>query len=123
MSDATFQKSTLREYFESIVVAVILALFVRTFVFQAFKIPTGLGNPQVSLRLGTLFVSILQPTSRRDYGKIGCKSRENRLKVPRSNPHENKGNKLCRASGADKITAKRVEIPLKLLSARRLASR
>ena len=37
----TFQKSTLREYFESIVIAVILALFVRTFVVQAFKIPTG----------------------------------------------------------------------------------
>ena len=36
-----FRKSTLREYFESIVIAVILALFVRTFVVQAFKIPTG----------------------------------------------------------------------------------
>jgi len=36
-----FEKSTLREYFESICVAVILALFIRTFVFQAFKIPTG----------------------------------------------------------------------------------
>ena len=36
-----FQKSTLREYFESIVIAVILALFIRTFVVQAFKIPTG----------------------------------------------------------------------------------
>src|SRR5262245_52136818 len=35
------QKSTLREYFESIVIAVILALFIRTFVLQAFKIPTG----------------------------------------------------------------------------------
>jgi signal peptidase I len=35
------RKSTAREYFESIVVAVILALFVRTWVFQAFKIPTG----------------------------------------------------------------------------------
>jgi signal peptidase I len=34
-------KSTVREYFESIVIAVILALFVRTFVVQAFKIPTG----------------------------------------------------------------------------------
>jgi signal peptidase I len=38
---ATFKKSTVREYFESIVIAVILALFVRTWVFQAFKIPTG----------------------------------------------------------------------------------
>ena len=37
----TFQKSTLREYTESIVIAVILALFVRTWVVQAFKIPTG----------------------------------------------------------------------------------
>ncbi len=36
-----FKKSTIREYFESIVVAVILALFIRTFVVQAFKIPTG----------------------------------------------------------------------------------
>ena len=48
MADATspgaapaYRKSTLREYFESICVAVILALFVRTFVVQAFKIPTG----------------------------------------------------------------------------------
>ena len=40
MSD-TFRKSTVREYFESIVIAVILALFVRTWVVQAFKIPTG----------------------------------------------------------------------------------
>jgi signal peptidase I len=38
---AEFRKSTLREYFESIVIAVILALFIRTFVVQAFKIPTG----------------------------------------------------------------------------------
>ena len=30
-----------REYLESIVVAVILALFIRTFAVQAFKIPTG----------------------------------------------------------------------------------
>jgi signal peptidase I len=37
----SFRKSTVREYFESIVIAVILALFVRTWVVQAFKIPTG----------------------------------------------------------------------------------
>ena len=35
------RKSTAREYFESIAIAVILALFIRTFVVQAFKIPTG----------------------------------------------------------------------------------
>ena len=43
----TFQKSTIREYFESILVAVVLALFVRTFVFQAFKIPTGSMKPNL----------------------------------------------------------------------------
>src|SRR5256885_12731519 len=37
----TFKKSVLREYFESMVIAVILAFFIRTFVVQAFKIPTG----------------------------------------------------------------------------------
>jgi signal peptidase I len=35
------KKSTAREYLESFVVAFILALFVRTFVVQAFKIPSG----------------------------------------------------------------------------------
>ena len=47
MAEATFQKSTAREYFESIVVAVILALFIRTFVVQAFKIPTGSMEPNL----------------------------------------------------------------------------
>jgi signal peptidase I len=47
VTEATFRKSTAREYFESIVVAVILALFVRTFVFQAFKIPTGSMEPNL----------------------------------------------------------------------------
>src|SRR5687768_12999997 len=40
-AERPYRKSTAREYFESICVAVILALFVRTFVVQAFKIPTG----------------------------------------------------------------------------------
>jgi signal peptidase I len=47
MTEATFHKSTVREYFESIVVAVILALFIRTFVVQAFKIPTGSMEPNL----------------------------------------------------------------------------
>ena len=40
-AEPAYRKSTAREYFESICVAVILALFVRTFIVQAFKIPTG----------------------------------------------------------------------------------
>ena len=35
------KKSVVREYFESLIIAVALALFARTFVFQAFKIPSG----------------------------------------------------------------------------------
>ena len=37
----SFKKSVAREYLESLVVAFILATFIRTFVVQAFKIPTG----------------------------------------------------------------------------------
>ncbi len=35
------KKSSLRENLEAIVIAVILALFIRTFIVQAFKIPSG----------------------------------------------------------------------------------
>jgi signal peptidase I len=35
------KKSVFREYFEAICIAVLLALFIRTFVVQAFKIPSG----------------------------------------------------------------------------------
>jgi signal peptidase I len=42
-----FKKSVVREYFETIVIAVILALFMRTFVVQAFKIPTGSMEPNL----------------------------------------------------------------------------
>ena len=39
-SQTTYTKSTPREYFESLVITVILALFGTTFIVQAFKIPT-----------------------------------------------------------------------------------
>ena len=38
-------KSVLREWIESIIVAFILAMIIRTFVVQAFKIPTGSMRP------------------------------------------------------------------------------
>ncbi|MCG6919218.1 MAG: signal peptidase I [Deltaproteobacteria bacterium] len=41
----TKRKSVLREYAEAIVIAVVLALFIRTFVVQAFKIPSGSMKP------------------------------------------------------------------------------
>src|SRR3954469_11751662 len=40
MTELAFKKSTAREYFESLVITVILALFGTTFIVQAFKIPT-----------------------------------------------------------------------------------
>lgn len=39
------KKSIFREYAEAILVAVVLALFIRTFVVQAFKIPSGSMKP------------------------------------------------------------------------------
>jgi signal peptidase I len=47
MSEPSFRKSVAREYFESLVIAVVLALFIRTFVVQAFKIPTGSMEPNL----------------------------------------------------------------------------
>ena len=44
------KKSTFREYFEAFIIAIILALFIRTFVIQAFKIPSGSMEP--TLRVG-----------------------------------------------------------------------
>jgi len=41
------KKSAPREYFESLIIAVVLALFVRTWVFQAFKIPSGSMEPNL----------------------------------------------------------------------------
>lgn len=35
------KKSVFREYLEAIIIALVLALFIRSFIVQAFKIPTG----------------------------------------------------------------------------------
>jgi len=43
--DGIKKKSTIREYAEAAVIAVLLALFIRTFVVQAFKIPSGSMEP------------------------------------------------------------------------------
>ena len=40
-AEAENRKSTFREYFEALLIAVIFVNFARMFVFQAFKIPTG----------------------------------------------------------------------------------
>lgn len=43
------QKSVIREYAEAIILAIILALFIRTFVVQAFKIPSGSMLPTLQI--------------------------------------------------------------------------
>lgn len=52
MEESLFEKNTvqrkkniLREYGEAMLIAIILALFIRTFVVQAFKIPSGSMQP------------------------------------------------------------------------------
>ncbi len=45
----TQKKSTFREYAEAIIVALVLALFIRTFVVQAFKIPSGSMEPTLEI--------------------------------------------------------------------------
>lgn len=43
------KKSVFREYFEAIFIAVLLALFIRTFIVQAFKIPSGSMLPTLQI--------------------------------------------------------------------------
>src|ERR671929_113069 len=42
-------KSTFREYAEAILMALLLALFIRTFIVQAFKIPSGSMIPTLQI--------------------------------------------------------------------------
>jgi signal peptidase I len=49
-SDETEKKSTVREYYEALLIAVIFVNFARIFVFQAFKIPTG--SMEDNLKIG-----------------------------------------------------------------------
>ena len=43
------KKSTFREYAEAIIIALLLALFIRTFIVQAFKIPSGSMLPTLQI--------------------------------------------------------------------------
>lgn len=43
------KKSLLREYGEAIIIAIVLALFIRAFVIQAFKIPSGSMQPTLQI--------------------------------------------------------------------------
>ena len=49
MSNHQTKKSTLREYIEAFLIAILLALFIRTFVVQAFKIPSGSMLPTLQI--------------------------------------------------------------------------
>jgi len=43
------KKSTFREYADAIIIALVLALFIRTFIVQAFKIPSGSMLPTLQI--------------------------------------------------------------------------
>jgi signal peptidase I len=49
LSDEKKNKSTFREYAETLVIAILLALAIRTFVVQAFKIPSGSMIPTLDI--------------------------------------------------------------------------
>lgn len=79
-SKNTTTKSTLREYIEAIAIALVLALFIRTFVVQAFKIPSGSMLPTLligdHLLVNKFIYGVKEPFS----GKI---------LIPVKEPHQN----------------------------------
>jgi signal peptidase I len=63
------RKSVLREYAEALIIAVLLALVIRTFVVQAFKIPSGSMLPTLQIGdhiLVNKFVYTFRPIRRGD---------------------------------------------------------
>ena len=63
------RKSVLREYAEALVIAVLLALVIRTFVVQAFKIPSGSMLPTLQIGdhiLVNKFIYYFEPIRRGD---------------------------------------------------------
>ncbi|MBN1547638.1 MAG: signal peptidase I [Syntrophaceae bacterium] len=49
MTQTTKTKSKFQEYAEAIIIAILIALFVRTFIVQAFKIPSGSMKPTLQI--------------------------------------------------------------------------
>jgi signal peptidase I len=63
-TDESEKKSTLREYYEALLIAVIFVNFARIFAFQAFKIPTG--SMEDNLKVGDHIV-----VNKFIYGPVG----------------------------------------------------
>ena len=63
-TDTAIKKSTFREYYEALLIAVIFVNFARIFVFQAFKIPTG--SMEDNLKIGDHII-----VNKFIYGPIG----------------------------------------------------
>lgn len=74
------KKSVVREYVEAILIALILALFIRTFIVQAFKIPSGSMEPTLligdHLLVNKFIYGIKNPLTGEDW--IGIKHPERR---------------------------------------------
>ncbi len=49
MNQKKEEKSILREYTEALIIALLLAIFIRTFIIQAFKIPSGSMLPTLQI--------------------------------------------------------------------------
>lgn len=49
MSQQKKEKSVAREYIEAFIIAILLAIFIRTFIVQAFKIPSGSMLPTLQI--------------------------------------------------------------------------
>ena len=65
-------KSTFREYAEAIIMALVLALFIRTFIVQAFKIPSGSMIPTLADRRSYPGQQIVLRFAHAVFGTLSC---------------------------------------------------
>ncbi|MFC1821709.1 signal peptidase I [Thermodesulfobacteriota bacterium] len=74
------KKSTFREYVEAALIAILLALFIRTFVVQAFKIPSGSMEPTLligdHILVNKFLYGIKLPILRKTIIPIGAPQRD-----------------------------------------------
>jgi signal peptidase I len=101
------KKSVIREWIEGIIVAFIIAMIIRTFIVQAFRIPTGSMHP--TLKIGDRILVNKFIYGRRSFRKAGPERGDIIVFIYPENPKKDYIKRLI-AFGGEKVLIKKGEI-------------